>query len=327
MKRLSCALLLAVLVLAGAAPLSAKRGLGVPDVSTGRGFGVPDVSAGREPFVVSAAWLADHLNDKDLVLLHIGVRAEYDAAHIPGAMFIDNQAISTPRGEGLTLQIPSVEQLKETFETRGVSDSSRVIVYFGKDWVTPTARVFLTLEYLGLGDRPSMLDGGMPVWIAENHPVTAEVKQLARGSLTPRPRPETIADVAWVSAHLQDSAVSIVDARTEKFYAGDPGGFSRGGHLPGSVSIPFTTLVESETSDKLKDIPALAEIFRAAGVKPGSEVVTYCHIGQQASFVYFVARMLGFKARMYDGSMQEWSARADLPLDAARPAPPLAPKP
>ena len=305
MKRLACALLLAVQVLAGAAPLSAKR----------------------DPFVVSAAWLAQHLNDKDLVLLHIGVRAEYDAAHIPGAQFIDNAAISTPRGEGLILQIPSVEQLKEAFEVRGVSDNSRIIVYFGKDWVTPTARVFLTLEYLGLGDRTSMLDGGQPAWVAENHPVTAEVKQPARGSLTPRPRPETIADVAWVSAHLNDPAVTIVDARNTSFYNGEPGGFTRGGHIPGAVSIPFGSLVESETSDKLKDTAALAEIFRAAGVKPGATVVTYCHIGQQASFVYFVARLLGYKARLYDGSMNEWSARSDLPLDNEKLAPPPACKP
>jgi len=316
MNRSICGFLLVLLVLAAAAPLSAKRGVGVPDVS-----------AGREPFVVSAAWLAEHLNDKDLVLLHIGVRAEYDAAHIPGAQFIDSQAISTPRGEGLILQIPSVEQLKEAFEVRGVSDSSRIIVYFGKDWVTPTARVFLTLEYLGLGDRTSLLDGGQPAWVAANHPVTAEVKQPARGSLTPRPRPETIADVAWVSAHLKDPAVAIVDARNTSFYNGEPGGFTRGGHIPGAVSIPFNSLTESETSDKLKDPAALAEIFRVAGVKPGATVVTYCHIGQQASFVYFVARLLGYNARLYDGSMNEWSARTDLPLESEKLAPPPAPKP
>ena len=300
MKRLLIGLLLAVLLLAAAAPVAA---------------------GGREHFMVTAAWLAAHLNDEDLVLLHIGMRAEFDAAHIPGAVFLDYPAgISTPRGQGLTLQIPPVEQLKETFELLGVSDSSRIIVYFGKDWATPAGRVFLTLEYLGLGDHTSILDGGQPAWTAENHPVTAEVKQPARGSITPKLRPETVADAEWVSAHLQDPSVSVVDARTEKFYAGDPGSFSRGGHLPGAISIPFPSLLEPEPSTKLKDTAALAEVFLAAGVKPGAEVVTYCHIGQQASFVYFVARMLGFKARMYDGSMNEWSQRADLPLESSGPA-------
>jgi thiosulfate/3-mercaptopyruvate sulfurtransferase len=306
---------------------SAGRAAGVPDDSAGRVVGVPDDSAGREPFIVSAAWLAEHINDKDLVLFHVGDPAEYQAAHIPGAIFISTRDISTPRGQGLTLQLPSVEQSKETFETFGVSDSSRIIVYFGKDWVTPSARVLLTLEYLGLGDRASMLDGGMPVWIAEKHPVTAELKQPARGSITPKPRPETIADAAWVFAHLQDPAVTIVDARTANFYAGEPGIFPRGGHIPGAISIPFPSLLEPEPSTKLLNVAAMAEVFRAAGVKPGAEVVTYCHIGQQASFVYLVARMLGFKARMYDGSFEEWSQKPELPVDSPKPAPKPDPKP
>ncbi len=287
------------------------------------------IAVAREPFVVNSAWLAEHLNDKDLVLIHIGTRAEFDAAHIPGGVFLDYPtSISTPRVQGsLALQIPPVEQLKETFESLGVSNASRIVVYFGKDWVTPSGRVLLTLEYLGLGDRSSLLDGGQPVWVAENHPVTTDVKQPVRGSITPNLHPDTVADLEWVSAHLQDLAVTIVDARTSDFYGGAPGGFSRGGHLPGAVSIPFTSLVESETSDKLKDPAALAEIFRAAGVKPGSQIVTYCHVGQQASFVYFVARMLGYNARMYDGSMNEWSQRTDLPLESSKPAAAPAPKP
>ena len=306
MKRLLSSLLVTVLLLTAAAP----------------------IAAAREPFVVSSAWLAEHFTDKNLVLLQIGLRAEYDAAHIPGAVFLDSPtSISTPRGQGLALQIPAIEQLKETFESLGVSDTSRIIVYFGKDWVTPTARVFLTLEYLGLGDHASILDGGQPVWAAENHPVTKDVKQPARGSLTPNLHPQIIADIEWVSAHLKDSAVSIVDARNTKFYDGDPAGMTRGGHLPGAVSIPFDSLVVSETSDKLKDIAALTDIFRAAGVKPGAEVVTYCHVGQQASFVYFVARLLGYKARMYDGSMQEWTQRSDLPLESSKPAVKPEPKP
>ena len=117
--------------------------------------------------IVSTEWVAKHLNDDALVLLHVGDKDEYLAAHIPGAQFVALADISTPRGQGLALELPPVDQLKATFERLGVTDKSRVVVYFGKDWVTPTARVFMTLDYLGLGDRTSILDGGLPAWRAE----------------------------------------------------------------------------------------------------------------------------------------------------------------
>ena len=267
----------------------------------------------REPWLVSAAWLAEHLNDPGLVLLHVGPPAEYDAAHIPGAAYVIYAELSTPRGEGLTLQLPPVEQLRAAFEKLGVSDRSRIVIYFGKDWATPTARVFFTLDALGLAARASILDGGMPAWQAAGGAVTTEVKTPARGSFTPQPRPEVVADLDWVSAHVNDSSVAIVDARNSQFYDGsEPGNMPRAGHIPGALSIPFPTLLEE--SGKFKDAAALKEVFLAAGVKPGALVVTYCHIGQQASLAYFVARMLGYDARVYDGSFEEWSRRPELPV-------------
>src|SRR6266581_7843739 len=107
----------------------------------------------RQSMIVTTDWLAKHLNDDSLVLLQVGERKDYDAEHVPGAQFIQLSDISTPRGQGLILELPLVDQLKATFEKLGVTDKSRVIVYFSKDWVTPTARVFMTLDYLGLGDR------------------------------------------------------------------------------------------------------------------------------------------------------------------------------
>ena len=111
----------------------------------------------RESMIVTTDWVAKHLNDKSLVLLQVGDKKEYDAAHIPGAQFIQLSDISTPRGQGLILELPPVEQLKATFEKFGVSDNSRIVIYFSKDWVTPSARVYFTLDYLGLGDRTSIL--------------------------------------------------------------------------------------------------------------------------------------------------------------------------
>src|SRR3989475_4262982 len=161
----------------------------------------------RESMIISTDWLAKHLNDDSLVLLQVGDKKEYDAAHIPGAQFIQTSDISTPRGQGLILELPSVDQLKATFEKFGVIDKSRIVVYFGKDWITPTSRVYFTLDYLGLGDRTSILDGGLPAWIAEKRPVTTEVITQKTGSFTLRANTALVVDAAWVSSNVNKPGV------------------------------------------------------------------------------------------------------------------------
>jgi thiosulfate/3-mercaptopyruvate sulfurtransferase len=279
----------------------------------------------RAPMLVTPAWLAEHLHDSNLVLLHVGAKGEFEQAHIPGAQpLLYSDDISTPHDMSnghmaagtLMLELPPVEQLKATFEKKGVSDNSRIIVYFGKDWYSPTTRTILTLTYLGLGDRTSLLDGGIPAWQAAGHPVTAEVKTPAPGHLTPHVHPEVVVDAAWVSSHLHQPAVAIIDARNTQFYTGkNSGGMPRAGHIPGAQSIPFDSLFGSD--GKLKDTSALTEIFRGAGVKPGAQVVSYCHIGQQATVIWFAARLLGYEAHLYDGSWDDWSQRKDLPIETS----------
>jgi thiosulfate/3-mercaptopyruvate sulfurtransferase len=270
----------------------------------------------RSSMIVSTEWLVQHLNDKSLVLLHVGDKKEYDAAHIPGAQFIQTSDISTPRGSGLILELPPVEQLKATFEKFGVTDNSRIIVYFGKDWVTPTSRVYFTLDYLGLGDRASILDGGMPAWIAEKRPVTTDVSAAKPGIFTPHPRTNLVVDAAWVSGNINKPGVAILDARDAKFYTGESAGnMPRAGHIPSAKSIPFGSVVEE--TNKFKSEDALRQIFVNAGVKSNDSVATYCHIGQQASLLYFVAKYLGYDAHLYDGSFQDWSNRKDLPVETS----------
>ena len=269
----------------------------------------------NESMIVTTEWLARHLQDDSLVLLQVGEKDEFTAAHISHAQFIQTADISTPRGQGLTLEMPPVDQLKATFEKLGVTDKSRIVIYFGKDWVTPTARVFLTLDYLGLGNRTSILDGGLPAWRAENRPVTAEVFEPKKGTLTPHPNTKLIVDAVWVKNNLSDANVRILDARAPQFYTGaEKGRMPRGGHIPQARNIPFSSLVE-ESSNKFKSPTALKELFNQAEVKPKTSVATYCHIGQQASLLYFVARYLGYDAHVYDGSFEDWSNRAELPVE------------
>jgi len=271
-----------------------------------------------ESLIVSTSWLAQHLNDPGLVLLQIGEKDEYLASHIPRAQFITLSEISTPRGEGLTLELPPVEQLKAAFERVGVTDNSRIVLYFSKDWVTPTARVFLTLDYLGLGQKTSILDGGLIAWKGEGRPVTNEIIAAKSGKITSRPRKEIIVDASWVNANSNKAGAKILDARLPKFYSGaEAGRMPRAGHIPNAKNIPFSTLVDD--TNKLKSVAALRQLFEEAGVQKGDSVTAYCHVGQTASLLYFVARYLGYDAHLYDGSFEDWSRRPELLVEKTDP--------
>jgi thiosulfate/3-mercaptopyruvate sulfurtransferase len=267
--------------------------------------------------IVSTEWVAERLDDPSLVLLHIGQRETYDAVHLPGAHYVDRTELSTPMGEGLMLEMPPLTQLQETFEAMGVNEDSRIVLYWGEDWVTPTARVYLTLDYLGLGNRTSIMDGGMPAWVLEDRQVTSEVLSVERGSFTPMVRDDVLADIDWVTTHADDPSVALLDARNTEFYTGARSGRDmRAGHIPGARSLPFPDVFEEGTL-KFLDRETLEQLYLAAGADPGDGVVSYCHIGQQASLIYFVAKYLGYDARMYDGSFEEWSSKEEMPVEAS----------
>ena len=262
--------------------------------------------------LVSTAWLAEHLGDRTIVIINIGPRPSYDAGHIPGARFLEMSSIAAS-GQPLTLELPPVEKLKGSFEELGVSDNSRIVICFLANYVSPATRVFFTLDYLGLGKQTSLLDGGFEAWRTEGRTVTTDAPVIKRGAITPHPRPELVVDAAWVSANLSKPRVAIVDARAPEFYTGASAGrMPRAGHIPSAVNVPFSSLADD--ANKLKDSATLKRLFEEAGIKPGKEVVSYCHIGQQASLIYFVAKYLGYDARLYDGSFEDWSRRSELPV-------------
>lgn len=265
----------------------------------------------RESMLVTASWLASHLKDANVVVLAVGDAKQYAEAHIPGSVFIEMQDVST-RGD-LTLELRPMADLAAAFARKGVNNDSRVVLYMTKDQATPTARVYLTLDAMGLGARASILDGGLPAWQAEGHPVTAEASQVKPGKLTPCPQTDVIASLEYVRSHLNSPEVRILDARDPQYYNGTTASRNRFGHIAGSTNIPFSSLLDDH--GKLKPAAALQQEFTAAGAAPGGHVVTYCHIGQQASLLYFVARYLGYNAQLYDGSWEEWAKHPELPAE------------
>ena len=270
--------------------------------------------AQREPMLVTVDWLAEHLTDPSLVLLQIGEKKDYERGHIPGAQFLEYESISTPHGQGLMLELPPVEQLVSVFERLGVSNSSHVVLYFATNWVSPTTRVYWTLDYLGLGNRTSILNGGLVAWQAGHHPVATDVKAATKGSITPNLHKEIVADADWVSGHLSKAGVTILDARTHEFYTGaQSDGNPRSGHIPGAANLSYLSMVDQD-NNKFKSQDDLKTLFQTAGLKPGNTMVSYCHIGQRATVLYFAAKMLGYDAKMYDGSWEDWSHRENLPI-------------
>lgn len=268
--------------------------------------------AEAEPLTVSQAWLAEHLRDADLVLLHVGDADAYRARHIPGARHVDLSDISfsTHDGTGRMLEFPPPDELRRRLEQLGISSGSRVIVYTGQDWISPATRVIFTLDQAGLGARASLLDGGMPEWVRAGHPTSAAEVKARKGTLAPLAMRGLVVDATAVLTSLGKPGVALVDARDRSLYDGTETGDSHGhphktGHIRGALSLPFDSVFDERGA--LRSPKELTALFARAGVKPGDTVIAYCHIGQQATAILFAARRLGHPVRLYDGSFEDWS--------------------
>ena len=274
--------------------------------------------------LVNAAWLGEHSHDKDLVVLGVGKREEYSARHIPGSGYLEFADVHTstpPSGSNaLILELPPPEQVKDVLAKAGVSNRSRVILYSTGENATLTARVYLTLDAMGLGATTSILDGGLPLWRREGREVTQDVPVVVPGELQLCPQNDVVVNLDYVRSQVHQPNAVIVDARLAEFYSGDKiPPQRRAGHIPGAANIPFASLIDE--NGRLLPPQALREKFENAGARRGNQVITYCHIGQQASLAYFAARYVGYDARMFDGSWQEWSAHTELPAETSKKEP------
>jgi len=275
----------------------------------------------REALLISAARLAPRLKDPNLVLLHVGDRANYDAGHIEGARHVSLSDISisdrTGLGSGLTLEMPDAATLREKLMALGISDDSRVVVYAGNAPFQSATRVVFTLDYAGLGERTSLLDGGLSAWVNAGRPLSRIAPEIRPGRLSPLKIRPLVVTKEDVKAGGEGGSRALVDARHVDFHQGAQSGGSmlsrhRAGHIPGALSLPFTEITDERFM--LRSPEELAARFAQAGVKPGDTVLAYCHLGQQATAVLFAARTLGHKVLLYDGSFEDWTRFPEFPV-------------
>lgn len=272
-----------------------------------------DAATPRDELLVTPSWLAAHTADKDLVILHAGNAASFQAGHIAGARLADLDQVTVSDPQGLSTELPSAEVLRQHLEALGISDGSRVVVYSDSETIPRATRILLTLDAAGFGHRSYLLDGGLMEWKAEGHPVTSDSAPVALGHLKPLTLDPAIVNADFVQAHLKVPGYDVIDGRAPNFYSGEQASMGGKGHLPGAKNIPFTSITGAD--GKLKSAEELRQMFTAAGYKPGDHVIAYCHIGIQGTAVVFAARTLGIDAKLYDGSFQDWVKRG-LPVEA-----------
>ena len=270
------------------------------------------------PLLVDVEWLSQHLTDRDLVVLHVGDDGEYRREHIPGARLITEEDLSRPHNHGnmkdMMLELPDDATLRAKVSRFGISDTSRIVAYFGKDGLVQSAtRIVFTLDYLGLGARTSLLNGGLPEWKRAGKPVTAMIPAPARGTLSMPTHDNLVVDAAFVASVPSRQGFKLIDARAPVFYKGvEPTMNGKAGHIHGAINIPFTDVTDTNF---MFDRARLAALFERAGVKTGDTIVAYCHVGQQATAVIFAARLLGHSVMLYDGAFQDWAVNDRGPVE------------
>ena len=238
----------------------------------------------------------------------------YRQAHLPGAAFADIPGeLSDPRSP-YPFALPSADAFAAAASGLGIGPGTHVVAYAQGSpmWAT---RLWWLLRFFGFDDV-SVLDGGLPAWLADGRPTEAGDVRYQPARFAARPRPELLATLDDVRAVVgEDGRTCLLNALSESAFRGEgPGAYSRPGRIPGSSSLPAASLVDPVTN-RFQSLPQLEAAMTAAGVRGGEPIIAYCGGGISATVDLFALGLTGrADARLYDGSLTEWSADPGLPL-------------
>ena len=265
---------------------------------------------GNPQLLVDTQWLAAHLNDRDLRIIDMrNSPEEYAAGHIPGAIYLSvNQIRLALRESGFAL--PPDYEIEERLGQLGITRETMVVVYDDQGGLN-ASRLFFTLEYAG-HKKVALLNGGVTKWTAEERPLSKAAPQVSKTVYQVHAETQRVAAAGWIVAHLRQSTLALVDARSPAEFRGEDLRAKQGGHIPGAVNIEWT---RNLTGDKtFKPADELLALYEGAGVTKDKMIVTYCQTMHRGAVAYFTLRLLGYSdVRGYDRSWSEWGNDTALP--------------
>jgi thiosulfate/3-mercaptopyruvate sulfurtransferase len=255
---------------------------------------------------IDAEWLHTRLNQDSLIIIHVDQPENYMKGHIPGALYMNQNAYTAIR-EGLYFEMPDKVDFSEELRKRGIEEGEKVIISSGWDTFAHAFRLYVTFEYFGLEEQIKILDGGIRGWAALGFKVSQDsmTATSAKNKINLSVNDRILVDKNWIRSNLTNPALGIIDARSENFYTGkEKGNYQRAGHIQGAVNLTWTTLVDDHFV--LLEPDSLRHMYRKILGPEQNTLVMYCHVGLRASVLYTVGKALGYNVLLYDGSYNEW---------------------
>ena len=289
------------------------------------------------PLIVTTDWLSDRLDDPKLRLIDATTlmkplddgnitltsgKEAYEHGHIPGAVYADLiHELSDPSSD-LPFTVPDRDYFIEKITELGIGDEDTYTVIYdrgaivGAPFFAPywASRLRWQLKYEGL-DNIAVLDGGLPKWMEEKRPLSTDKPLYPKASFTGTRRTELLVTMDEVLGSLEDDSVILVNSLSPEDFRGETNSYPRKGHIPGSVNVFFGCHTDASTKNILSD-EELKENFANTGVfDSNKKVITYCGGGIAATWNALILEKLGVQnVAIYDGSMNEWASKPDLPL-------------